>query len=60
VFPHTAVARRSGAEKVIEGLAVVGACLTPTEHDVNAGLAKVIFESGEGKLHVYPVQELPK
>ncbi len=53
-FPHTAVGKRESAGKQ------VGACLVPVEHDVNAGLAKVIFESGAGKLHVYPLQDLPK
>ena len=54
-YPHTAVGKSSGAGKE------VGACLTPVVAKViSAGLAKTIFECGEGELHVYPVQELPK
>ena len=55
VFPHTGVARREDA-----GTAV-GACLVPATHNViDASLTKVIFESGEGELHVYALQDLPK
>jgi hypothetical protein len=54
-YPHTAVGKSSGAGNE------VGACLTPEVAKViSAGLAKTIFECGEGELHVYPVQDLPK
>jgi hypothetical protein len=54
VFPHTAVAKRTGAATTIDD------CLEPKSHPVNAALTDVIFESGEGELHVYEVQDLPK
>jgi hypothetical protein len=52
--PHTGLVKNDGAV-----FSKPGDCLVPAPHPVDAALAKVIFESGEGELHVYPVQDLP-